>query len=68
MSEDSTISLEAESVGSAEAEIALMEKADPANPQRNGPAPEQFDSGFSIPGVGLLAALPLAIAARKRRR
>ena len=64
-----TISLEAEEVTFAEADAAIDQKADPSNPQRNGPAPEVVDEpGFSLPGVGVLAALPLALAARRRFR
>ena len=64
-----TISLEAEEVTFAEADTAIDQKADPSNPQRNGLAPEVVDEpGFSLPGVGVLAALPLALAARRRFR
>ena len=64
-----TISLEAEEVTFAEADTAIDQKADPSNPQRNGPAPEVVDEpGFPLPGVGVLAALPLALAARRRFR
>ena len=64
-----TISLEAEEVTFAEADTAIDQKADPSNPQRGGPAPEVVDEpGFSLPGVGVLAALPLALAARRRFR
>ena len=66
---EQTISLEAEEVAFAEADTAIDQKADPSNPQRNGPDPEEVDEpGFPLPGVGLLAVLPLALAARRRFR